>query len=545
MMNAFRLGGLTLLCFSPVAASVCAQGGPPVYAPPVVFAGPPGPPVPAPAPGTPPQLLAVGDFNGDALPDVVHLNTAMAPDMIVPHLRFGAGFIIGPPTVLGGYPVLDSIAVGDLNTDGILDAVVMSPAAALIFAQPGTGAGGFAFGPATPVPAGGGTLVSMEITEVSGDGIPDILILVNAPGGAPGIDWMQPMIGFPGFAYVPAPILPLGSGALSMKPADLDADGDQDLVVLRNFPANGYYIYGQIAPVTFVPGPMPIVPLPAGAGMFTFQVGDVDGDADLDLVTINPPTATIFCNLEVAPGMFGASIPSPTVAPLAQNFLLGDFNGDCNLDLHLLSPGAGVTGVQLGLGVGGVFAGAVFGFPMPGVSFWDAAADFNVDGTLDLVLLNTVPGDAITYYVDAQPVPAGVANYGVATPGCRGEHGMYTNGPPVVGTPGFGFTSSNAPGNALGLLLICDVPSPVGIDPFGIGASLLLDLLASTTIYAFDIRSGPTGSSRAITGIPADPTLIGSTFYAQTLWLWTAQDACFPSPLGVTTSEGLALTILP
>lgn len=527
-----------------VEGSLNAQGGPPAYMPPA-FYGTPGPVMPPPPAGTPPTILVTGDVNNDGLTDLVHLNLMLAPDTVYVQLGTPAGVYVtaAPVTVAPGPLLVTSIALGDLNMDGMLDLVMLSPAAASFMACPGPGTGFFPPGPLVAVPTAGGVLVSMAITEVTGDGIPDIQFLIDAPGGAAGIDTIQTEVGLGAFAFAAAPATAIGVGCAAFEPVDIDSNGLQDLVTLRVMPTNAFYIHGQSAPATFVPGPMPLVALPAGPPGPTFQVADVDNDSDPDLISLRVAAATIFTCLQGAPGFFGAPIASPTPGGLTDNFKIVDVNGDCVLDATYLAGAAGVVWDQLGSGLGTFLAGPI-PFPLGAASYWQVAADLNTDGTIDIATLRNAGFDGVYVMINAQADPPSVSPYGTGTPGRLGTQGMLTNGPPVNGTPGFGFTTTNAPPRSLGLLLITDSPDFVGSDPFGIGALFFIDFFAATTVYAFDMRSGPNGCARSITGIPADPTLVGLPFYAESLWIWTAADAWSSPPVGASTSRAIKITIL-
>ncbi|MFN0207484.1 MAG: FG-GAP repeat domain-containing protein [Planctomycetota bacterium] len=536
---------LLVSAFVAVSSSLTlAQGGPPMYAPPVLFPSP-GPVIPAPAPGTPPTIFVTGDVSGDGIADVVHLNVGPAPDLIMIQLGTGAGFILAPVIVLPAALPATSIALGDMDIDGMLDIGILSVPTGGMGRQIGVGGGAFVPGPFTPLPLAGGALLSMAITDVTADALPDVLFLRDGPGGIGGLDSILIMIGLPGFVLGLGPAVPIGVGTTSFKPADLDLNGVQDLVTLQVAPVNAFYIHAQVAPATFVPGPMPVVPLPAGPATTTFEACDLDSDADLDLVTLRPAALTMFSLLQGAPGFFGPAIPTLTPPALAANFLITDVNGDCVLDAAYLSAGPAALLEQLGTGAGPFLPGP-FVFPMPAPGSWIASADYDSDGTNDVVVLNSAFafGDATWAFPNIQPDPPSVVPYGTGTPGRLGDQGMLTNGPPVVGTPGFGFTSTNCPSNALGLLFITDLPS-APVDPFGIGAVFLLDFFASTTVYFFDIYSGPNGSAGEVTGIPLDPTIVGLPFFAQTLWIWDTASAWSSPPVGASTSAGVMLTILP
>ncbi len=146
-----------------------------------------------------------------------------------------------------------------------------------------------------------------------------------------------------GFAHAP---LFVGNGSLTNGPrwvsaADLDGDGDQDLVVASNDGAGtgALTIFHQVAPGSFG-----LSQLFAAAARPPWMVatGDLDGDGDLDLVTANRSNGsaaglTVF--FQNAPGVFGAVplsifLPAlPTFSNLVNAVCVADFDGDGDLDL--------------------------------------------------------------------------------------------------------------------------------------------------------------------------------------------------------------------
>ena len=134
----------------------------------------------------------------------------------------------------------------------------------------------------------------------------------------------------------------------------------------------------------------------------------------------------------------------------------------------------------------------------------------------------------------------GLANYGVGTPGCDGAQVMGANSAPVVNAPNFRLTTTSAPASALGLCLVTDAADAVGSDPFFIGILLHVDLFASTQVVPIDMQSNGFGFGLTTTNIPLSPFLLGSTFYAQSIWAWGCATA---SPFNLSSSNGLAITI--
>lgn len=53
-----------------------------------------------------------------------------------------------------------------------------------------------------------------------------------------------------------------------------------------------------------------------------------------------------------------------------------------------------------------------------------------------------------------------------------------------------------------------------------------------------------TGPAILLLPLPNAPGLVGSTYYIQTIWAWPLS-ACFLFPYGISTSNGLAITVQP
>lgn len=117
---------------------------------------------------------------------------------------------------------------------------------------------------------------------------------------------------------------------------DVDGDGDVDLVINGVSPS-GLSLSRNNGGGSFAP-PVPYPPVPGTSGVATFAVGDIDGDGDVDAVftrTLSVPTVWVYWN--DGSGAFGA--PALLFDPGAGNIHplieLGDLDGDADLDLVL------------------------------------------------------------------------------------------------------------------------------------------------------------------------------------------------------------------
>ncbi|MFN0207113.1 MAG: hypothetical protein ACKVS6_12490, partial [Planctomycetota bacterium] len=138
-----------------------------------------------------------------------------------------------------------------------------------------------------------------------------------------------------------------------------------------------------------------------------------------------------------------------------------------------------------------------------------------------------------------------IAPFGSGTPGCTGEHRILSNSVPASGNANFGLTCTNAPANSIGLGLITDVGNIGGFDPFAIQTILYVDIAASSVVETADFASDASGAGFAGVPVPASPSIIGNSYFAQVLWLWAAPSNCVPSPLGMSSSNGVVITVQP
>jgi FG-GAP repeat len=134
----------------------------------------------------------------------------------------------------------------------------------------------------------------------------------------------------------------------------------------------------------------------------------------------------------------------------------------------------------------------------------------------------------------------GVQSYGTGTVGCNGAQILGVNQAPMIGSPAFALTCSNAPPSSAGFGVLATAPDLLGSDPFGLGVLLHIDPL-STALLSLPFSSDALGNGLAPAAIPNNPALVGKTLYAQVLWAWTT---CSLPPFNLSTSNGLALTFL-
>ncbi|MFN0204729.1 MAG: FG-GAP repeat protein [Planctomycetota bacterium] len=156
----------------------------------------------------------------------------------------------------------------------------------------------------------------------------------------------------------------------------------------------------------------------------------------------------------------------------------------------------------------------------------------------------TNAGAAYIFDLDNNP---GTLSYGTGTPGCTGTHTLDVTHAPMINSPHFAITCSNAPPLSIGLGIVTDSQDLAGSDSLGVGVLIHSDFILATELLTFDFFSDATGYSETVGAtIPNNPLLVGSTYYASALWAWPVSTCVLPgfNPYNLSTSRGLAITIL-
>ncbi|MBI3819431.1 MAG: hypothetical protein HY286_12115 [Planctomycetes bacterium] len=156
----------------------------------------------------------------------------------------------------------------------------------------------------------------------------------------------------------------------------------------------------------------------------------------------------------------------------------------------------------------------------------------------------------VIFLCDDMRVTTHGTNYGSGSTGCNGAQTMVAETAVSVSKPNFTFGATNCPPNSLGLLLVTNVALIPPQDPFFVGALLDVDLIASSESYNYDMFSDATGFGSVTISGPVPPTMVGRTFYVQSLWAWPFTTACdqagnWHHPYGLSSTNGIIIVIQP
>lgn len=339
------------------------------------------------------DALTLADLNGDGNLDLAASGGRLATlggGQIALALGNGDGSF-APASYLMCSPVnnLNSIAVGDMNGDGIPDLVTIGT---ILF---GDGAGSYAARQDYAVPAQL-TSASIILTDFNGDGRIDIVIAGGTPAFITGSvgSTLTVLLGLPDgtFFAPPATAVPVSSqphdSITDFRAADFNGDGIPDLVYAGE---NEVGVMLGKGDGTFLSS---FFSMPSPAGLGELATGDFNGDGNQDAVSLYNHLASPGI-VAFYPGKGDGTFQPPvtlSLPPGPVTFAAGDFNRDGKLDLAVLFStvnGGSMDAVILyfGNGDGSFSQGA--SYPAGPSAYWLIAGDLNNDGMLDLVISNS------------------------------------------------------------------------------------------------------------------------------------------------------------
>jgi len=359
----------------------------------------------APVPGSPfavgegPQSVAVADVNGDGVPDIVTANAGSNDVTVL--LGNGDGSFApaaGSPFAVGPLPW--SVAVADVNGDGRSDIVTANVGSNDVTVLLGEAGGGFAPAAGSPF-AVGNNPESVAVADVNNDGRPDIVTANYTSSN------VTVLLGEAGGGFAPAAGSPfaVGTNPQSVAVADVNDDGRPDIVTPSAVLTGD--VLGSVTVLLGQAGggfaPAAGSPFTLAATAYSVAVADVNGDGWPDIVTANGSNGPAFAdkannNITVLLGSSDGSFAPPAGSPFAVGAFAGsvavaDVNGDGRPDIMTADNFSNDVTVLLGNGDGSFVptAGSPFAVGEDPLSM--AVADVNGDGRPDIVTANQFSQD--------------------------------------------------------------------------------------------------------------------------------------------------------
>jgi hypothetical protein len=344
---------------------------------------------PATEPG--PQSIAVGDFNGDGIPDIAIGTDGTTTTSGIGYISLLLGNGDGTFQAAKNFAALpnnQTIAVAAFVDGGPEDVIAINNSAsntnnAIMLI--GDGKGGGAIG--TPFSLGVASASAIATGDFNGDGKQDFVVAGVTPTGSNPV--LAVYLGNGNGTFATPTLLPISGGSItSVVVGDFSGNGKADLAEVNTDGTISVFLGDGVGDFSLGVGGS------AGSSPSSMAVGDFNGDGKADLAVVNAGSDTV--TILLSNGTQGAftTAASPATGSTPSSIAVGDFSGDGIADLAVANSGGNTVTVLLGKGDGTFTAEAN---PATGIGPSSiAVGNFNGNGMVDLAVANADPANIKT-----------------------------------------------------------------------------------------------------------------------------------------------------
>lgn len=289
--------------------------------------------------GNNPTYIALGDVDGDGKLDLVVANLTVNTISILRNTSTTGNITFAPKVDIGNLALPSSIAIADIDGDGKPDIMTINRISNGTFSvfKNNCTVGNIAFAPVTGGSVGSNPS-SMAVGDLDGDGIPDAAIL-NSTGSTISLLRNTSTYGF--FSFAGYPDIPTLNGPENISMGDFDGDGKPDLAV-ANYNANLVSIFKN----TSTMGSLSFAPManyPAGIHPSVVSIGDLDGDGKVDIAAIgvgNTNTVSVLKNTSSNGIISFATNVDYATGNTPKDVYIGDLHHNGQNDLATINMGS-------------------------------------------------------------------------------------------------------------------------------------------------------------------------------------------------------------
>jgi Bacterial Ig-like domain (group 3)/FG-GAP-like repeat len=496
------------------------------------------------------QAVALGDFNGDGIPDVATTGGTYAQPLVILLGNSDGSYTMAPALSLPTF-FLGSIAVADFNADGKQDLALLDAAANAVIILLGNGDGTFQMAASSPTV--GQFSNQIVAGDFNGDGNQDLAVSANN---------ITILLGNGDGTFNAAPNVPLGDSPYAIALGDFNRDGKLDLAVSYTNDHVISIMLGNGDGTFAAPNPIGVFQSPGTP----IGVADFNGDGKLDLALgVNDASTvggvgdsvTILAGNGDGTFSYAPSGPLESLASIT-SINVGDFNGDGVPDLAVTDD-LGTLIVFVANGSGSFTAYTpptlVSGF---GLALVCAVGDLNGDGRPDLALGGY--SNLISLYTTEPTATAtATANISLSSAGQHLVDGSYSGdsnyhsslsgtlsllGVPVATTTTTLSASATSVDEQQKVTLTATVQgnSPTGTVTFLNGATSLGTAPISGNSASLTTSFASAGSVSLTASYAGDPNNLASTSSPITVMIVAPSFAVAVSPASATVTPGQSAT---